>query len=74
MKTTFKCDRCGIISEAADHLCQPHELAGKQDYCGQPVKEAGPICGPMSKSLEYECGSCGRPAEEPQMLCHPAKL
>jgi hypothetical protein len=71
---TFKCDRCGVVSDQADHLCRPHELMGKMDYCGQPVTETGSVCAPMSKTLSYECGTCGRPAEKPGMVCRPTEI
>jgi hypothetical protein len=71
---TFKCDRCGVVSDQADHLCRPHELMGKMDYCGQPVAETGSVCAPMSKTLSYECGTCGRPAEKPGMVCRPTEI
>ncbi len=74
MKKSYKCSTCGVISEERQHLCSPQAVAGKQDYCGQPVEEAGPVCGPMSRSLEYECGSCGRPAEKPDMVCNPERI
>lgn len=70
----FKCDRCGVISDEADHLCRPRQLAGPLDYCGQPVEEGGSVCVSMSKTLVYECGRCGRPAEKPEMLCNPTEI
>jgi hypothetical protein len=73
-KELFKCDRCGVVSDQSDHLCRPHQLADRMEYCGQPVEESGAICTPMIKNLSYECGSCGRPAEKPEMVCKPKEI
>jgi hypothetical protein len=70
----FKCDRCGVVSNQADHLCRPHQLAGPMEYCGQPVEENGSVCATMSKTLSYECSTCGRPAEKPGMVCKPSQI
>ncbi len=74
VKEIFKCERCGVIGGSSDHLCKPHALAGKGDYCGQPVEESGSVCASMIKTLDYECETCGRPTEDPAMVCRPVRI
>jgi hypothetical protein len=60
-----------VVTEDKQHLCQPKEIAGKEDYCGtNPVRD---ICDKMNESLSFECSVCGRAAESKDLLCHPHK-
>ncbi len=71
MKEIFECGTCGVVSEASEELCSSREV-GKEDYCGS-AGETSEMCGIMVKSLKYECNSCGRPAEDADLLCQPVR-
>ncbi len=72
MKEIFECGTCGVVSDASKELCTPRQVRGKEDYCGS-TGETAEMCGIMLKTLKYECNSCGRPAEEAELLCQPIK-
>ena len=74
MTRTYECATCGVISEGAEHLCNPQALKGKHDYCGKSAEKTSRMCEPMSAGLEYECSSCGRPAENPDLVCKPTRI
>ncbi|HAD04190.1 MAG: hypothetical protein A2091_09525 [Desulfuromonadales bacterium GWD2_61_12] len=72
MTNLYECGRCGVVSEASNHLCQPLEVAGREGYCG--ILAPRDICDSMQESLTFECASCGRPAENKELLCDPHKI
>ncbi len=74
MTKTYECGICGVISKEKSHVCNPRTLESRHDYCGQSGEKAEQMCEPMSSRLEYECTSCGRPAETPEMVCSPGKI
>lgn len=72
MTTIYECSNCGVISETGDHLCSPHTLSEKTEYCGtNPDRD---ICDTMQRELPFECGTCGRGAEDKELLCNPHKI
>lgn len=74
MKHIFECSTCGIVTENKKHLCHPVALDGQGDYCGQQVgMEAESMCDEEKKRFEFECGNCGRPSEQADLLCVPMK-
>jgi hypothetical protein len=72
MKEIFECSSCGIVTEKKKHLCQPVVLEGCGDFCGQPVGQAiESMCDEEKARFEFECGNCGRPSEQADLLCVP---
>lgn len=71
MSPTYKCERCGVISDRQDHLCRPGKTENT-DFCGSGPQQGSRICEPMAQHLQYQCSACGRPAEKPDLLCKPA--
>lgn len=72
MTKLYECSNCGVITEDKQHLCQPKEIAGKDDYCGtNPDRD---ICDTMHKSVSFECRNCGRAAESKDLLCDPHRI
>lgn len=72
MNELYECSRCGVVSDVSGHLCQPKGVEGLADYCGtMPTRD---ICDSMHKTLAFECGTCGRPAEKKELLCDPHKI
>lgn len=75
MTNIYKCKTCGVASSDGEHLCNAEEIQGKYDYCGQDFEsEKADMCEPMRDSLRFECDTCGRPAESPDLLCRPTKV
>lgn len=75
MGSIYKCSKCGVVTADAGHLCSAEPLEGKYDYCGQDVQNSSTeMCDSMRNSLRFECATCGRPAETPDMVCRPTKV
>jgi predicted RNA-binding Zn-ribbon protein involved in translation (DUF1610 family) len=67
MTKTYECSKCGVVSESKEHLCQPQEVAGLEEYCGtNPDRD---ICDEMHEAVSFECRICGRAAESKELLC-----
>lgn len=73
MKATYECGVCGVISEERDNLCHPQTLTGRHDSCSPSMESKSEICSTMEKSVEYSCASCGRPADDPRLVCDPQR-
>jgi hypothetical protein len=73
MAEKYECGTCGMVTHEKEHLCDPIEIARKGDYCGRSGETDEAMCEPMSSSLEFTCSSCGRPTEDPDMVCSPEK-
>ncbi len=70
MTQLYECSRCGVVSHAGEQLCGPEERRDIHAYCGAaPERDA--MCADMRQHLAYVCGSCGRPAEQPELVCKP---
>lgn len=70
MTRIYECSYCGVITQAPEQLCTPHRLENMGVYCGDRGK-ADQMCSDMKQHLAYVCGSCGRPAEQADMVCEP---
>ncbi|WP_305043260.1 hypothetical protein [Geoalkalibacter sp.] len=70
MTEIHECGQCGVVSEIREQLCHPEERHDKHEYCGS-APERDNLCEPMREHLGYVCGSCGRPAEQPELVCKP---
>lgn len=72
MTNLYECGSCGVVSEESNQLCDPKEVAGLQDYCGEmPVRA---ICDDMNTTAEFECAGCGRLAVSKELVCDPHKI
>ena len=70
MKTIYSCDRCGVVTEDKTEICQPHKVESTSEYCGS-APDRNALCTDMKDHLSYVCGSCGRPAEQAELVCDP---
>ena len=68
MTKIYECDTCGVVTEVRDQVCAPRQLENKGVYCGT-TPETAEMCTEMKAHLNYVCGSCGRPAEQAELLC-----
>lgn len=70
MPRIFECRVCGVVTEGREQVCDPRQLENMGAYCGT-TPERGEMCHEMKEHLAYVCGSCGRPAEQAELLCEP---
>jgi hypothetical protein len=70
MTKIFECGTCGVVTEVRQQVCDPIVLENKHAYCGT-TPQGGGMCEEMKEHLAYVCGSCGRPAEQAELLCKP---
>lgn len=73
MNLIYECSSCGVISQEDEHLCQPQRLENMGVYCGTQKVEPH-MCDEMKAHLPHVCGTCGRPAEQADMVCDPKWL
>lgn len=70
MTDIYACRKCGVVTKVREQLCEPRQVTDKTIYCGT-TPETGGMCPEMMEHLAYVCGSCGRPAEQADLLCDP---
>ena len=70
MTKIYVCDKCGVVTQGRTQVCDPRQLENKGVYCGT-TPETREMCSSMKEHLTYVCGSCGRPAEQAELLCDP---
>ena len=70
MTKIYACETCGVVTAVRGQVCAPRGVADKDSYCGT-APETGEMCSDMKSHLAYVCGSCGRPAEQAELLCNP---
>lgn len=70
MTTIYECATCGVVTGTHEQVCHPKELENRDAYCGTAPR-SGAMCQEMKEHLAYVCGSCGRPAEQAELLCQP---
>lgn len=70
MKEIYECSICGVVSEASEQVCVPSLQEDIHDYCGT-TRERTAMCDSMKEHLAYVCGTCGRPAEQAELVCDP---
>jgi len=73
MNTLYTCSRCGVVTQHDGQVCSPKEVEARGDYCGT-APEPGQMCECMEQTLPYVCSSCGRPAEQAELVCRPRML
>ncbi|BCR06193.1 hypothetical protein DESUT3_32620 [Desulfuromonas versatilis] len=71
---TYKCSSCGVISDERDHLCKPEKNASRADYCGSGPEKISQMCDQMDQNLKYQCFTCGRPTDKPDLVCNPTPI
>jgi len=72
MTKIYECKKCGVITQAPDQICKPQRLENMGVYCGEPGK-TDQMCTDMKEHVAFVCESCGRPAEQANMVCTPRK-
>jgi len=70
MTNIYECEKCGVVTEVREQLCNPREVEDKKSYCGT-TPERGEVCEEMKEHFAYVCGRCGRPAKQAELLCSP---
>jgi len=70
MTKIYECDVCGVVTVAREQVCDPRPVENKGVYCGT-TPERSEMCHEIKEHLAYVCGSCGRPAEQAELLCDP---
>ena len=70
MKDIYKCTTCGVVAEASEQVCVPDKQSDMHDYCGTTGKRAA-MCDSMKEHVAFVCGTCGRPAEQADLVCKP---
>lgn len=70
MSEIYECSICGVVTEASEEVCAPGLQEDIHDYCGT-TRPRGSMCEPMREHLTYVCGTCGRPAEQAELVCNP---
>lgn len=70
MTKIYACETCGVVTAVRGQVCAPRGVEDKDSYCGT-APETGEMCSDMKSHLAYVCGSCGRPAEQAELLCNP---
>jgi len=73
MTGIYECTSCGVVTTSREEICNPREISSRNEYCGEAPAGNSVMCEPMAESLEYECGSCGRPTADPALVCAPEK-
>lgn len=73
MKELYECGQCGVVTEVKGQVCEPRALSDKNEYCGT-APERGGMCEEMQEQLPFVCASCGRPAEQAELVCDPRVL
>lgn len=68
MTRIYECSTCGVITAAPEQLCKPQRLENMGVYCGDRG-EVKQMCAEIKDHLAYVCGSCGRPAQQAEMVC-----
>lgn len=70
MKNIYECRICGVVTRARDEVCDPILQSDRDDYCGF-TRDRDVMCDSMKEHLTYVCGTCGRPAEQDELVCNP---
>jgi len=73
MMEIYECGQCGVVTEDRSQVCEPQGLSDKNAYCGT-APERGTMCQEMQEQLPFVCDSCGRPAEQAELVCNPRVL
>lgn len=70
MGKIYACGTCGVVTRIESQVCAPKEQEDKDQFCGYS-KPRAEMCEPVRETLAYSCGSCGRPAQQPELVCNP---
>lgn len=70
MKKVYECEHCGVITEIPEQLCEPYKIYEKGADCSM-TQAVGDMCKKIKKRHTHVCGTCGRVAEQVELLCNP---
>ena len=73
MGNIYECETCGVVTKTESRVCVPKQHKDKEQFCGFS-KPRTSMCQPVKESLPYSCGDCGRPAQQPELLCNPLTI
>jgi len=74
MFSNYKCGKCGVVTDNKNHLCKPEPVENKSEFCGSGPDRDSQICESMAQHLSFQCSTCGRPAEKPELVCKPVSI
>lgn len=74
MNSAYKCGKCGVVSVEENHVCQPEEVVSRGEFCGSGPEHVSQMCDSMSDRLNFQCNSCGRPTDHPNLVCSPIRI
>lgn len=66
----YICKKCGIAAKQADGLCQPVPQQDINAYCGVTDVHTE-VCATGKEKQTIVCASCGRPAQDAELVCNP---
>ena len=70
MAKIYECRTCGFITESGEQLCDSRQMEDKDVYCNM-TKVNGGLCKKIKEHHAHVCASCGRVAEQSELLCNP---
>ena len=85
MSKIYECGTCGVVTKIEADVCVPKEKNDKEEFCGFS-KPRAVMCEPVKQHLAYSCGgigdsggrrrsgTCGRPAQQPELVCNPLNI
>ena len=73
MGKIFECETCGVVTKNEAQICTPKEKDDKKKFCGFSKPRAS-MCEPVRQTIPYSCGTCGRPAQQPELICNPLTI
>lgn len=74
MFSNYKCGNCGVVTDNKNHLCKPEPVENKSEFCGSGPDRDSQICESMAQHLSFQCSTCGRPADKPELVCKPVSI
>ncbi len=73
MTELYECKKCGVISKEQNHLCSPESVENMHAYCGA-ASDTSSMCDSIRDKAQYTCTTCGRTAENPELVCSSIRL
>lgn len=73
MSKVYECVTCGVVTKSESRICVPKEREDKAEFCGYSKPRAS-MCQSVKETLPYSCGTCGRPSQQPELICNPLAI
>lgn len=73
MMDSYKCGTCGVVSDQKEQMCEPVETK-MEEYCGSGPEHISQVCEEMDQRMDHQCSTCGRPTDNPEMVCDPWRI